>query len=86
AAIVGSGAGGLIGHLKGGMSRSDLKDLGDTLDEGQAALIVIGESRVREQLEKELQRASKLIERQIDADAAALKQEIDKAAEHESSV
>ncbi|MCW2996692.1 MAG: hypothetical protein JWN65_241, partial [Solirubrobacterales bacterium] len=42
AAIVGSGAGGLIGHLKGGMSRSDLKDLGDTLDEGQAALIVIG--------------------------------------------
>jgi uncharacterized membrane protein len=86
AAIVGSGAGGLIGHLKGGMSRSDLKDLGDTLDEGQAALIVIGESRVREQLEKELQRASKLIERQIDADAAALKQEIDKAAEHESAV
>ena len=31
-AIVGATAGGLIGHLRGGVSRGDLKDLGDELE------------------------------------------------------
>ena len=31
-AIVGAGAGGLIGHLRGGISRGDLKELGDELE------------------------------------------------------
>ncbi len=52
AAIVGAGAGGLIGHLRGGVSRDDLKELGDALEEGNAAVIVIGESKIEEQLEK----------------------------------
>ena len=34
-AIVGAGAGGLIGHLRGGVSRDDLKELGDELEAGQ---------------------------------------------------
>ena len=42
-AIVGAGAGGLIGHLRGGVSRDDLKELGDALEEGNAAVIVIGD-------------------------------------------
>jgi uncharacterized membrane protein len=41
-ALVGGAAGGLIGHLWHGMSRKDMKELGETLDEGQAALVVIG--------------------------------------------
>ena len=44
-AIVGAGAGGLIGHLRKGISRGDLKDLGDELENGTAAVIVIGESK-----------------------------------------
>ena len=68
-AIVGAGAGGLIGHLKGGVSRDDLKELGDALEEGSAAVIVIGESKIEEQLEQATKRANKLIEKQIDADA-----------------
>ena len=36
-AIVGAGAGGLIGHLRGGVSRDDLKELGDELQAGNAA-------------------------------------------------
>ena len=36
-AIVGGTAGAVIGHLWHGMSRGDMKDLGETLDEGQAA-------------------------------------------------
>src|ERR1700704_5433070 len=41
-AVVGGVAGGLAGHLWRGMSRKDMKELGEILDEGQAALVVIG--------------------------------------------
>jgi uncharacterized membrane protein len=80
-AVVGGTAGGVIGHLRGGLSRSDLKELAEFLDEGQAALIVIAESRVEEQLEKELVRANKMMEKQVDADAKELERELDKAAQ-----
>jgi uncharacterized membrane protein len=82
-AIVGGAAGGVIGHLWKGMSRSDLKDLGEALDEGEAAVIVVGESKIDEQIEKATKRARKLIERQIDADADELKRELE-AAEKEN--
>lgn len=32
--VAGAAAGGLIGHLRHGMSRSDMKDLGEILDAG----------------------------------------------------
>jgi uncharacterized membrane protein len=84
-AIVGAGAGGLIGHLRGGMSRDDLKELGDELEAGNAAVIVIGESKIEEQLEKATQRTSKLIEKRIDADADELRREIDAAATEDAA-
>ena len=59
AALVGAAAGGGIGHAMGGISRGDAKELGDYLDTGQAALVVIGESRLQEQLDKALTRAEK---------------------------
>jgi uncharacterized membrane protein len=79
AAAVGAGAGGLIGHLARGMSRSDMKDLGDLLDDGQAALIVVGESKVGEQLDKDLQRAQKSVEKQIDANRKEFEKELEQA-------
>jgi uncharacterized membrane protein len=79
-AIVGAGAGGLVGHFSRGISRGDLKDLGEELEAGSAAVIVIGESKIEEQLEKAVKRATKLIEKQIDADADELKREIEAAA------
>ena len=75
AAVVGAAAGGGIGHALGGMSRSDAKELGEQLGDGQAALIVIGKSRVGEQLDKALTRAEKSEEREIDADAKELEKE-----------
>src|SRR3712207_3182964 len=39
--IVGVAAGGLIGHLGGGVSRADLKQLGEALDDGAGALVVV---------------------------------------------
>jgi uncharacterized membrane protein len=79
-AIVGAGAGGLTGHLSRGMSRGELKDLGEALEEGSAAVIVLGESKIEEQLEQATKRAKKVIEKQVDADADELKREIDAAA------
>ncbi len=79
-AIVGAGAGALTGHLSKGISRGDLKELGDELEAGTAAVIVLGESKIEEQLEKALARANKVIEKQVDADADELEREIDAAA------
>jgi uncharacterized membrane protein len=67
-AAVAGVAGGLIGHFWGGLSRSDVKALGDFLDEGQAALLVIGKSKLQEVLDRELKRATKSMEKQIKAD------------------
>jgi uncharacterized membrane protein len=78
-AIVGGVAGGVAGHLWRGMSRGDLKELGEALDEGQAAVIVVGESKIDEQIEKATKRARKAIEKQIDADADELKRQLEEA-------
>jgi uncharacterized membrane protein len=80
AAAVGGVAGGVGAHLRKGMKRSDAKELGEVLDVGQAGLVVIGESRVAEQLDKALTRAERTLEREIDADAGELQRELDQAA------
>jgi FKBP-type peptidyl-prolyl cis-trans isomerase 2 len=58
------------------MSRGDAKELGELLDDGQAALIVIGKSRLQEQLDKALERAQKSIEREVAADSEELEREL----------
>jgi len=75
-AALGGVIGGVGAHLFRGMSRGDLKDLGEGLDDGQAAIIVIGESRIDEQIEKATKQAKKMIAKQIDADAEELKKEV----------
>jgi len=75
-ALVGAAAGGGIGHVMGGMSRSDAKELGDYLNDGEAALVVIGKSRVQEQLDKALTHAEKTEEKEIDADGKELAKEL----------
>ena len=83
-AVVGAGAGALTGHLTGGISRGDLKELGEELEAGTAAVIVLGESKIEEQLEKATTRANKLIEKELDADADELEREIDAAAREDA--
>jgi uncharacterized membrane protein len=78
-ATVGGLAGGLGGHFKKGMSRSDAKELGEMLEAGDAALIVIGESRLEEQLDKALTRAVKTVEKEIDAESEEFKRDLEQA-------
>ena len=66
--------------VRGGLSRGDLKELGAELEAGTAAVIVLGESKMQEELEKAVTRANKLIEKEVDADADALKRDIDATA------
>jgi uncharacterized membrane protein len=79
AALVGGVIGGLGGHFKKGISRGDAKELGDLIDVGQATLLVIGESRLEEQLDKLLARAEKSIEKEVDVEREEFKRELDEA-------
>ena len=65
-AIVGGVAGGLTGHLWKGMSRADVKELGEALDAGDAALVVMGSPALREQTERILSGAQRRVVRQLD--------------------
>jgi uncharacterized membrane protein len=79
AALVGGVIGGLGGHFKKGISRGDAKELGDLIESGQATLLVIGESRIEEQLDKLLTRAEKSIEKEVDVEREELKRELEQA-------
>jgi uncharacterized membrane protein len=76
---IGAAAGALTGHLARGMSRGDMKDLGETLEAGEAALVVVGESRIKEAIAKEAKRANRMMEKEIDADAEDLRKQLDAA-------
>ena len=73
AALLGGVIGGLGGHFKKGISSADAKELGDLIEAGEATLLVIGESRLEEQLDKILTRAEKTIEKEIDVDSKEFK-------------
>lgn len=76
---VGAVAGGLTGHFARGMSRGDVKEFADTLDEGEAALVVVGASKLDETIRSELKRADRAYEKQLTADAHELRKELDQA-------
>ncbi len=75
-AAVAGAAGGFAGHLWKGMSRSDVKELGELIDEGQAALVVLGDITVSEALEKAELGAIKEIRKQVNVNLDDLEKEI----------
>jgi uncharacterized membrane protein len=86
--LAGTTAGGAIlgavaGHAAAGMSRHDLKELGEHLDAGQAGLVVVAISDMGAKVEQAMKRAAKLEQKQLEADAAAI--ERDAAAAGEST-
>ena len=74
--IVGSAAGGLAGKLWGGMSRANLKDLGDALDECETGLVIVGEPTIDEFIEKALKKAKKHIRKELKAEQKELEREL----------
>jgi hypothetical protein len=57
------------------MSRDDLKELGEHLDAGQAGLVVVAVSDMGAKVEAAMKRASKLEQKQIDADLDELERD-----------
>jgi uncharacterized membrane protein len=68
AAAVGGVIGGVSGHLAKGMSRSSAMQLGDFIDPGQAGLIVVGESKVEEAIQKAVTKAEKETSEELSVD------------------
>jgi uncharacterized membrane protein len=77
AATTGGGAilGAVAGHAAAGMSRDDLKALGEHLDAGQAGLVVVAVSDMGAKVERAMERARKVEQRQIKADAAEIERD-----------
>jgi uncharacterized membrane protein len=75
--LLGAGAGALIGHLEGGMSRSELKEVGEMLDESEAALIVVGEATIERAVEEATRRAKREMKKEVRADAREMDRAID---------
>jgi hypothetical protein len=72
---VGAAVGGVSGHLWRGMSRSDVKEFGELIDAGQAALVIVGESKMVQALDKAALKAEKHVAKELnvspkDIDAA----------------
>ena len=66
AAVAAGGAGGaaigaLVGHVQSGMPRADLKAVADLLDPAEAALIVVYEASLAEQVAKNVKAVKKLV-------------------------
>jgi uncharacterized membrane protein len=81
AAATGGGAvlGAVAGHAAAGMSRSDLKDLGEQLDAGQAGLVVVAVSDMEAKVQAAMKRAKKIEEKQMKADAKAIEKDAKEA-------
>jgi len=76
AAVVGGAVGGIGGHLWKGMSRSDVKELGELIDSGEAALVVIGDLTISEAIEKAELHAVRETKREVNASFKDLEKEI----------
>ena len=78
--LVGTTAGGAIlgavsGHAAAGMSRHDLKELGEHLDAGEAGLVVVAISDMGAKVERAMQRAAKLEQKELKADTAEIERD-----------
>jgi uncharacterized membrane protein len=79
-AAAGGLVGGLVGHFWKGMSRKDVKELGDLLDEGEAALLIVGESALQSYVEKALPHARRHVALEVDMESHVLRETLAQAA------
>jgi len=71
-AAAGAGLGAWAGHAAAGMSRHDLKELGEALDAGTAGLVVVGVSDMESKIDAALTHAEKVEKKSLAADTAEI--------------
>ncbi len=79
-ALVGAAVGGVGGHLWRGMSRADVKEFGEIIDTGQAALIIVGESKLEQALDKAQLKAEKHVAKELNVSAKDVDKAVQEAA------
>jgi len=72
----GTALGALTGHVTRGMSREDLKEIGEFLDKGQSALIVVAATDVEDRVRGLMAAADETTQERIDANLDQLNAEI----------
>ncbi len=75
-AATGAAFGALIGHASLGMSRSDLKDLGELLDDGQYGLIVIAATDVTARVQDAITSAQKVVKKELKTNKKEIEKEM----------
>jgi uncharacterized membrane protein len=82
-ATTGTGAvlGAVAGHAAAGMSRSDLKEIGEALDEGQAGLVVVAVADMEAKVEAVMKKADKVQTKQLKADQKEIEADAQEATE-----
>jgi len=71
----GAALGAVAGHASAGLSRSDLKEFGEHLDEGTAGLVVVGVSDMEAKIEAAMKQADKVQKKQLQADTEAIERD-----------
>jgi uncharacterized membrane protein len=75
----GAAIGAITGHVQTGMKRGDLKELGDVLDQGDAALIVVYRANLADQVAKLIKTENRYVSQIVDATADQIADEIRRA-------
>jgi len=77
--LIGAGSGALIGRHFNDISKKDLKELGDYIEDNEAALVIIGESKVDEMVKQAAKSAIREYKKEFNADADEFNRQLDKA-------
>lgn len=71
----GAAIGAVAGHAAAGMSRKDLKELGEHLDKGQAGLVVVAVSSLGSDITAAMPKADKVEQKELKADVDEIKKD-----------
>jgi uncharacterized membrane protein len=80
-AALGAAVGGVGGHLWKGLSRADVKELGEFIDAGEACLLVIGESAIEAAVDKVALQAERHVQKQLEVAAKDVDAAVKEAAQ-----
>jgi uncharacterized membrane protein len=78
-AVAGGAAGALAGHLSKGISREDLREVGDLLDQGDAFVILVGDSSMKEPFKEATKHAKDVMEKQVEGGRKHVEAELEQA-------
>ena len=79
-ALVGAAVGGVSGHLWRGISRADVKEFGDVIDQGETALVIVGESTLEAALDKAELKADRKVAKELGVSAKDVDRAVQEAA------